>query len=159
MGRVAVDTEFAFGGHCEQWVAKVVSIEETIEVRSADAPTWETRAIDDTFCPGYTVRVPQWWAVLVLKNETIVRLDAGSEITFTEVKEGRPSWIDLLKGMAHFLSRTPQRLTIATPCVNGTIEGTEFFIRIHEHESQFWVFEGRVLLANELGTLSVLGSL
>ncbi|MEO6201691.1 MAG: FecR family protein, partial [Nitrospirales bacterium] len=158
VGGGMVNPDLASATQCEEWVAKVVSVEGTIEVRSADAPSWKTSAIGDTYCVGDTVRVPQWRAALVIKNETIIRLDAGSEITFTEFKEEKPSWIELLKGMVHFLSRTPQRLTITTPFVNGTIEGTEFLIRVIEQEAQLWVFEGRVVLKNEFGTLPVVSA-
>jgi len=149
------NTELALAADCEQWVAKVVSVEGMIQVRSVGEATWGQGAIGDTYCVGDTVRVPQWRAALVLQNETLIRLDAGSEITFTEFKEDEPSWIELLKGMVHFLSRTPQRLTITTPFVNGAIEGTEFLFRVIENEAQLWVFEGRVVLENELGTLPV----
>jgi len=161
-----INTELALAARCEQWVAKIVSVEGMIEARSVGEASWEQSAVGDTYCAGDTVRVPQWRAALVLKNETIIRLDAGSEITFTEFKEEKPSWIELLKGMVHFFSRTPQRLTITTPFVNGTIEGTEFAFRVIEQEldakgevlralSQLWVFEGRVVLENEFGTLPV----
>lgn len=155
VGGGEVNTEFAFATQCEEWVAKLVSVEGAIEARSVGEASWEKSETGATYCAGDTVRVPQWRAALVLKNETIIRLDAGSEITFTEFKEEKPSWIELLKGMVHFLSRSPQRLTITTPFVNGTIEGTEFLIRVTENEAQLWVFEGRVVLENEFGTLPV----
>ena len=99
--------ELALAANCEQWVAKVVSVEGMIEARSVGESSWGQGAIGDTYCAGDTVRVPQWRAALILKNETLIRLDAGSEITFTEFKEEKPSWIELLKGMVYFLSRTP----------------------------------------------------
>lgn len=150
-----INPEPALSARCEHWVAKVVSVEGMIEARSVGEESWERSETGDTYCAGDTVRVPQWRAALVLKNETIIRLDAGSEVTFTEFKEEKPSWIDLLKGMVHFLSRTPQRLTVTTPFVNGTIEGTEFLFRVNKNGSQLWVFEGRVLLENELGNVPV----
>jgi Flp pilus assembly protein TadD len=158
VGGGMVNTDLTFATPCEEWVAKLMSVEGTIEARSVGEAIWEKSGTGATYCVGDTVRVPQWRAVLVLKNETIIRLDAGSEITFTEFKEEKPSWIELLKGMVHFLSRTPQRLTITTPFVNGTIEGTEFLIRVTENEAQLWVFEGRVVLENEFGTLPVVSA-
>ncbi|HBP86307.1 MAG TPA: TonB-dependent receptor [Nitrospirales bacterium] len=157
VGGGLVNAALAFATPCEEWVAKLVSVEGMIETRSVGEASWEKSETGDTYCLGDTVRVPQWRAALVLKNETVIRLDAGSELTFTEFKEEKPSWIELLKGMVHFLSRTPQRLTITTPFVNGTVEGTEFLIRVKENEAQLWVSEGRVLLDNELGMLPVVG--
>ncbi|GJL58470.1 MAG: hypothetical protein NPIRA03_13270 [Nitrospirales bacterium] len=155
VGGGVVNTGVAFAIPCEEWVAKLVSVEGTIEARSVGEANWVKSRTGATYCVGDTVRVPHWRAALVLKNETIIRLDAGSEITFTEFKEETPSWIELLKGMVHFFSRTPQRLTITTPFVNGTIEGTEFLIRVTQNEAQLLVFEGRVILENAFGTLPV----
>jgi tetratricopeptide (TPR) repeat protein len=150
-----VNTELALAARCEHWVAKVVSVEGMIEVRSVGEASWRQGAIRDTYCVGDTVRVPQWRAALVLQNETLIRLDTGSEITFAEFKEGKPVRIELHKGRVHILSRTPQPLTITTPFVKGSIDGTEWLIEVVEEQATVWVFEGRVFLENELGRTPV----
>ena len=56
------NTELALAADCEQWVAKVVSVEGMIEARSVGEASWGQGAIGDTYCAGDTVRVPQWRA-------------------------------------------------------------------------------------------------
>jgi hypothetical protein len=42
-------------------------------------------------------------------------LDAGTTLTFTKLEQDEPTWLDLISGMVHFISRVPRRLTITTP--------------------------------------------
>jgi tetratricopeptide (TPR) repeat protein len=140
---------------CEPWVAKLVSVEGAVEARPAKQADWRSANIGETFCPGDSIRLHQYRAAIVLSNETIMRLDAGTTLTFTKLEQDEPTWLDLITGMVHFISRVPRRLTITTPFVNGFVEGTEFVIRVDNSRTTLWVFEGRVLASNDLGTLQV----
>jgi tetratricopeptide (TPR) repeat protein len=140
---------------CEPWVAKLVSVEGAVEAKPAQQAEWRSATVGETFCPGDAIRLQQYRAAIVLSNETIMRLDAGTTLTFTKLKQDEPTWLDLITGMVHFISRVPRRLTITTPFVNGFVEGTEFVIRVDNSRTTVWVFEGRVLASNELGTLQV----
>jgi len=140
---------------CEPWVAKLVSVEGAVEARPAKQVDWRSANIGETFCPGDSIRLHQYRAAIVLSNETIMRLDAGTTLTFTKLEQDEPTWLDLITGMVHFISRVPRRLTITTPFVNGFVEGTEFVIRVDNSRTTLWVFEGRVLASNDLGTLQV----
>ena len=116
----------------EDWVAKVVSVEGTIERKLAGEKRWELAKVGDTYYPGDTVKVIQWRAAIVLSNETIIRLDQGAIITFTKVEEKKPAWLNIVEGIVHFLSRAPLLLNVTTPFVNATVEGTEFVIRVEQ---------------------------
>jgi ferric-dicitrate binding protein FerR (iron transport regulator) len=94
---------------------------------------------------------------ILLQNHTLLRLDEATTVTFTEIKPDKPSWLDLLKGAVHFISRTPESLDVTTPFVNAAIEGTEFVVRVEPAEAGIWVFEGQVLARNARGRL-MLGS-
>jgi hypothetical protein len=90
---------------------------------------------------------------VLLANRTLLRLDEATTITFSKVAPKAPSWLDLLKGAAHFISRTPRELQIKTPFVNAAIEGTEFALRVGPKRTAIWVFEGRVAFSNAAGVL------
>ncbi len=142
---------------CTDWVGKVVSVEGVVEARRVAHTTWEPTKVGETFCPGDKLRVETWRAAIVLANDTIIRLDQGTTITFTEIENKESSWLELLEGIVHFLSRVPHTLTITTPFVNATVEGTEFVIRVDSNETNVWVLEGTVRVENTLGKLLLEG--
>jgi tetratricopeptide (TPR) repeat protein len=91
----------------------------------------------------------------MLRPETMLRLDQRTTITFPAIAAEQPSWLDLLDGAVHFISRHPGGLQIKTPFVNAAIEGTEFVLRVEPEQTELWVFEGRVLASNDAGSLAV----
>lgn len=140
---------------CEPWVAKLVSVEGAVEAKPARQADWRSAEVGETFCPGDSIRLHQYRAAIVLSNETILRLDAGTTLTFTKLEQDEPTWLDLIAGMVHFISRVPRRLTITTPFVNGFVEGTEFVIRVDNAQTTLWVFEGGIIANNDFGKLAI----
>ncbi|HQO77027.1 MAG TPA: TonB-dependent receptor, partial [Thermodesulfobacteriota bacterium] len=61
----------------------------------------------------------------------------------------------LLRGLLHLFNRVPQDLTITTPYVNGSIEGTELVIQVSEQGAAITVFEGTVTATNEQGSVTL----
>ena len=105
---------------------------------------------------------PSVWGVLsraaiVLRDGGVLRLDQNTTITFTPPPERVGTWIDLLTGAAHFFTRTPRRLRVTTPFVNGSVEGTEFLVEVELVEARISVWEGRVLAENAQGSLALDG--
>lgn len=140
---------------CEPWVAKLVSVEGAIEAKRTAQAEWSSAAVGDRFCAGDSIRLQQWRAAIVLSNETIIRLDAGTTITFTKLEEDTLSWLNIIKGMVHFISRVPRSLTVTTPFVNGFVEGTEFLVEVVDEQATIWVFEGRVFASNDSGKITL----
>ncbi|NKB80977.1 MAG: tetratricopeptide repeat protein [Nitrospirales bacterium] len=138
---------------CNPWVAKIVSVEGTTEARRANQVNWKPATVGETFCAGDRIRVLHWRTAIVLSNNTIIRLDQGTTLTFTKIGQEQSSWLDVVKGIVHFISRVPRRLTVTTPFVNADVEGTEFMVRVDDKQSTVWVFEGRVHVKNAQGTL------
>lgn len=119
-------------------------------------PEWIPVTLQGTFCPGDSVRVDRRSrAAILLPNETLLRLDEGSILSFPQLEKEKTSWLDLLKGAVHFISRTPRSFNIRTPFVNAGIEGTEFAVRVEPAQSSIWVFEGQVLASNLQGELTL----
>lgn len=141
---------------CEKSVGRLVSLQGTVEARPSNQAVWQAAKLNDKFCPGDAIRTgARSRAAMVLANETIVRLDQHTTLTLTGLDDKSTSWIDLLSGMAHFLSRTPRALKVKTPYINAGVEGTEFVVRTGASEGSVSVLEGRVLAENAQGSATL----
>jgi len=110
--------------------------------------------LNDTCCIGDIIRVQQHSrAAVVLCNGATLRLDQNSTITFSSLEKKQTILLRLLKGAAHFFSRIPRSLKLATPFVNGGVEGTEFYVMVDHNQTFLSIFEGKVLAENEAGSL------
>lgn len=140
---------------CPEWVAKVISIQGTVELRETNSTTgkrWTEVKRGYTFCAKDIVRVKNnSRAAVILTNDTILRLDQNSTITFANISPTSASTINLSKGIAHFISRVKQAFEVVTPFVNAAVEGTEFVVAVNEIQSQVTVFEGSVRVSNLQG--------
>ena len=142
----------------EPWLAKIGSLQGHVEARLAGTSHWATVKLNDTYRPGDMIRLHEnSRASIVLPNDIILRLDQNTTITLSAPEKERTSLIDIIRGAVYFFSRIPRTLRIATPFVNGTTEGTEFFVKVESDRALLSVFEGKLLAENKAGTL-VLGS-
>ena len=149
----------ATAADCTPWAAKIVSVQGEIEVKRASTSHWQPVNRNDTFCPGDDIRTGNnSRAVIVLANETLLRLDQNSVIKLTQFKTDAPSVLELIKGIGHFISREPRSLKIETATVNAAIEGTEFVVVVSDNETRVTVFEGTVLTQNKHGEVRITDS-
>jgi len=142
---------------CSQPVAKVVSLQGKVDRQSPGNPAWEPVHPDDIFCPGETLHTQQWSrATLVLSNESLITLDQGSTLIFSEPKQESSPWLlKLLEGVSYFRSRQPQRLDVQTPFINAVHEGTEFLVTVDSRQAQIAVFDGQVAATNAAGRIHI----
>ena len=144
---------------CPDWVAKAVSIQGTVELRvsktQADSSKrWTTVKRGDSFCANDVVRVKaNSRAALILTNDTVLRLDQNTTITFTNLSANKASVLSLSKGIAHFISRVKQAFEVVTPFVNAAVEGTEFVVAANDQNSRVTVLEGKVRVSNTAGEI------
>ncbi|MGH8533063.1 MAG: TonB-dependent receptor domain-containing protein, partial [Gammaproteobacteria bacterium] len=140
---------------CTPWIAKVVAMQGQVETRRAAEMRWRPVRLEQTFCGGEMIRVSERSraAILLRPEETTLRLDQRSTITIPKPAPSGPRWLELLRGAANFLSRTPLSLKIITPFLNAHIEGTEFLVRVDEDETAILVFAGTVLAENRGGRI------
>lgn len=89
----------------------------------------------------------------MLPNETVLRLEQHTTIHFSSGEEPQSSWLELLLGTFHAISRVPRTLKIDTPFVNAAVEGTEFMVRVDSEATTLWVFEGQVAARNRAGQI------
>jgi Tfp pilus assembly protein PilF/opacity protein-like surface antigen len=145
----------AFAQTCKPWIAKAVSVEGSIQAKKAGETEWRLVKMWDEFCPGDMIRLPgESRAAIVLVNGVILRLDENTTITFKGM-EKKVSLIEILKGVVNSFSRWPRSLEIYTPFVNGTVEGTEFLVKVDDKRTLISVFEGHVTAANKAGRLAL----
>ena len=144
---------------CEPWIAVLASAQGTVEVRARNEQRWMASRVGDPYCVGDTVRVgDRSRAALQLRDDAVIRLDQNTTLTVAEPRGVvTASWIDLrdLRGIVHFISRLPRRLGVLTPFVNGTIEGTEFWVEVAADRATINVFEGLVAAENPQGRLEI----
>jgi tetratricopeptide (TPR) repeat protein len=141
---------------CENWVGKIVSVQGSVEALKIGENHWDPVRLNDTYCIGDMIRVQKnSRAALILVNAATLRLDQESSIIFSPLEEKETLFLKLLRGAAHFFSRIPHTLKLATPFVNGGVEGTEFFVRVDENKTFISVFEGKVLASNNAGSLTL----
>jgi FecR-like protein len=141
---------------CETPVAKVVSVQGTVESQRMGETPWQPVQFNDTYCPGDTIRVQaRSRADVAMLNQSVLRLNANTTITLEAVKEERTGVVSLLKGAAHFFSRGPRSLDVRTPFTVAGVRGTEFVISVEAEQASLAVFEGTVLAANEAGSLTL----
>jgi tetratricopeptide (TPR) repeat protein len=147
---------FAEAGACDPWAARIASVQGEVEARGPGAANWHAVRLNDSYCPGDTIRVGKdSRAGLILANETLLRLDQHSAITLAAVEPDGFSLLEMLQGVAHFISRVPRSLRINTPFVNAAIEGTEFVVAVEQEAARITVFEGTVLAENPAGEVRV----
>ena len=141
--------------HCSEPVGTLVSIEGSGELQPQGQQGWQPVKLNDKFCAGDVLRVGAGGrAAVTLTNETILRINQNSILTFS-LPEERISVLKLLKGMLHIFSHRPRALKVSTPYVNGTVEGTEFLVAVDDQQAAITVFEGLVRAANGQGSLDI----
>lgn len=148
---------FEASPQCRLPVAKAVSVQGKVDIHHSDVSEWSKVQVDDSFCPGDTIRTEKWSRVtLVLGNNSLVTLDQNTTMVFSEPARDATNWfIKLIEGASFFRSRQPQRLHIQTPFVNAVHEGTEFLVQVSSRQAQISVFDGLVAAENKLGRAKV----
>ncbi len=140
---------------CKLEVARIVSIQGIIELRRAQQTIWQSVSLNTTLCAGDMIRArSQSRAALRLNNESMLRLDQKTSVTFPELQEEKStSLLDLFEGAIHIITRTPRPFKVRTPFVNASVEGTEFFVGLNGDTAKVVVYEGRVSASNDLGNI------
>src|SRR5215831_5938665 len=141
---------------CDPPIAKAMAVEGKVDVRTTDSTQWRPVKLYDTFCPGDVIRVQERSrADIALSNQPMLRLDQNTTMTLGGIKKEGGSLVELTKGAMHFFSRLPRNLDIRTAFVNAGVEGTEGLVRVGDDKAEVTIFEGKVVAANESGTVDI----
>ncbi len=145
-------------GACEPWVARLVAYQGTLSGRRASGVPLASVSLNDTFCVGDVLEIgPFSRAAVQLPDQTVVRLDQGTIASFAAPQDDKRTWLDILKGAIHVISRDPRALRVITPFANAGIEGTEFLVQVGADSATVLVFEGRVKVQNTIGAATANG--
>lgn len=137
---------------CEAWVARLLSSQGTVSLRRAGIARVSQPGLQQNFCVGDVLEVGAFSRVaLELPDQTVVRIDQGTVITFAAPTDDKRTWLDILKGAIHVISRDPRALRVITPFANAGIEGTEFFVGVSSDATTVIVYEGSVKVENSAG--------
>ena len=153
---ITLDSSVADAQPCGQWIAKAVSVQGSVQALRAGERQWRPVRLSDTFCPGDMIRVLKLSrADIVLSNDTILRLDQNTAVSFPEPEKEKPFLVNMLNGAAYFFSRVRRSLKVFTPFVNAIVEGTEFYARVESDKAFISIFEGQVLAENQAGSITL----
>ena len=139
---------------CDAAVGRFISIEGSVSVQSVEGGRWQDAKLSRHLCEGDSIRVGERSrAAVALINDAVVRIDQNTAMRLLDINKEKSerSWLDLLRGAFQSFSRKPTFLTVNTPYLNGSIEGTEFTMRVEDGATAITVFEGVVVASNDLG--------
>jgi tetratricopeptide (TPR) repeat protein len=137
---------------CAAWVARLVSWQGSLAVRRPGVAGTQPASLRQNFCVGDVLEVGAYSrAALELPDQTVVSVDQGTVITFAAPADDKRTWLDILKGAIHVISRDPRALRVITPFANAGIEGTEFFVGVGGDATTVIVYEGSVKVENSAG--------
>jgi tetratricopeptide (TPR) repeat protein len=143
---------------CETPVATAHSIQGQVEQRSHNAQEWIPVTQGEVFCPGYYIRVgKESRASLMLNDNTLLRLAENSSVSLSAPQTDDSNWLELLEGVAHFLSRVQHKFQVNTAYLNACIEGTEFTVEATPDIASVTVLEGQVRAENTYGEVLLKG--
>jgi tetratricopeptide (TPR) repeat protein len=141
---------------CAPAIALVVSVQGMVEVRRFRETRWQPTLLNDSLCPGDTIRVRQHSrAALRLSNASMIRLDQKTTLVLAGSDAGQRTLLEMLTGAMHVLTRTPKPFKINTPFLNAGIDGTEFLIELDQDQARLVMYEGKVSASNSKGSVSL----
>jgi tetratricopeptide (TPR) repeat protein len=143
---------------CADKVGRFVSVSGSVDLQRRSGGEWLPAKLDRELCEGDTIRVGERSrAAVALINEAVLRIDERTTVRLTDItgKKEERSWLDLIEGAFQSFSRKPRFLTVNTPYLNGSIEGTEFLARVDGKAAEITVFEGVVQASNDQGEVQL----
>ena len=110
-----VSVNIAHAAPCEKWAGRMVSAQGVVEVKPAGETQWQAVKLNETYCPGDTIRTDKKSrADIALYNHPVLRLDQNSTVTLGGMKDERTSLVDMISGAALFFSRVTRNLEVRT---------------------------------------------
>jgi hypothetical protein len=142
---------------CRVPVGRFASIEGKVDIQDRGGSR-RAAQLDYRLCEGDTIRVGDRSRVAVqLINNVVLRVDQNTSIRLVNItgETEQRSWIELVSGVIESFSHKPWLLRVTTPHLEGDIDGTEFYVQVEDRRSLLIVLEGRVLVSNEKGRLTI----
>ncbi|PWT70594.1 MAG: hypothetical protein C5B46_09225 [Proteobacteria bacterium] len=143
----------ASAASCDQIVARVVSIQGTLELRRSGGQQWDKVArLDTAVCKGDELRTGAGSrAGLLIPPEKFVRLAQNTTLTISLTEQ--ETIVEMLQddtaqknacGGTYLITRFPRSFKVRTRYLNAAVEGTEFSVVLSCAAAAVSVFEGKV---------------
>ena len=133
--------------------AKLVSLQGKLLYDADRKGHWQLAQLNQMICEGSEVKVEaNSRTSLRISNGIVLRLHEGTEASLDAISPESATYLNLLKGFIHFISRTPKFLKVSTPIANAGPEGTEFALSVDDSRASVWVYEGGVKFFNNKGS-------
>lgn len=138
---------------CTPVTARVVSLQGSVELRSASKGEWESvQRLDTPVCQGDRLRTgPNSRAALFIPPENLLRVDQNTTVSVHMQQDETvvEFFIDetlpyTCGGAGYAISRFPRKFKINTPFSYAAVEGTEFLVALSCGEATVSVFDGKV---------------
>jgi tetratricopeptide (TPR) repeat protein len=142
---------------CAAPVARIVSIDNSVQLKDAGGTAYVPAALDASVCQGDSIRVGEFSRATIAFVDSGLRLtiEQNTEFTVRPPRRAGRSFIDLLRGAILFITRQPRPVDVRTPFVNAAVEGTEFLVRVDDDRTEVAVLEGAVSMVNDQGRLTL----
>lgn len=136
---------------CVPVVARIVSVQGSVEVRRTNQSSWGTvKRLDTPVCQGDLIHAgANSRAALVILPEKFVRLDQNSTLSIKI--DGDETVVEFFQdqpkdscGAGYFVTRFPRKFKVRTRYLNAAVEGTEFLVGLSCAATAVTVFEGKV---------------
>ena len=89
---------------CEKPIAKIVSVQGTVEAQRVGETEWQPAKLNATYCTGDTIWVKRRGRAEVALAKSVLRLKSDTIITIKGTKKNDTALINLLKGSVYFFS-------------------------------------------------------
>ena len=141
---------------CATPIARIVSIDNTVQIRDASGAAYVPAALNAPICLGDSIRVAEFGRATIAFVDSGLRLtiEQNTEFVLRPPQQPGRSFIDLVRGAILFFTRT-RSLDVRTPFVNAAVQGTEFLIRVDADRTEVSVLEGVVAMTNDQGSLTL----
>ena len=144
--------------NCPDQYAQIVAVEGIAEVLRSGERAWKRVVSGEGLCAGDMLRVRARGRVaLRQKNESMLRLGEKTTIMFKQPEastaQRKATLLELLQGVLHVITRTPEPFEIRTPYMNAGVDGTEFSVAVESERTHVVVYDGQVTASNDQGSI------
>ncbi len=138
---------------CDPPIARVISLQGVVKAQRANQAQWVPVVLDERLCAGDRLRTGESSrAALALSDETVTRIDQNTVIAFQPSTDAKKTWLEILEGALHIITRDRNALRVITPFADAGIEGTEFLVSVSKSTASILVFEGQVVMESAAGS-------
>ncbi|NOU23887.1 MAG: TonB-dependent receptor [Methyloglobulus sp.] len=136
--------------------ATLISLQGKVLVKTSGKGIPHEVKLNEKICQGDLLSTqPNSRVSLELPGNEILRLKEQTEITLAELNIKTASIIKIAKGFLNFISRKPKEIKIESGITNAMPLGTEFAFNVDEAKASVWVYEGKVKVFNQYGSVII----